>query len=1141
MSQNTLFAFFKKVDTPSKRKKVENENTPVEANSIPPKTPTVGTPQTRTSRAMAKSDSPNSTPKSSAKTSKSDTPFARKQNSFNKEDGKKRKPLKPANGEKPKKRARLEEHDTDDWAEELPSSEEEDVDSGDDYIPPGDGSEKGHDSSDSEPEGDVEMEPEPPTENDDDDEDIAESPVKKSRRAPRHSRSAILKTPTTQEESGSSQSTEVGIPPQWLHLTLNFVTEPRDSERRPRSHPDYDYTTLYVPPDYLNKATPGMRQWWVIKSRHFDTVLFFKVGKFYELYHMDAVIGVEQLGLTFMKGEWAHSGFPEIALQRNMEALVQKGYRCARVEQTETPTMMEERCKKSGKTSKYDKVVRREVCQISSKGLQLCGSMEASGTSYLLAVRQKGKRFGVCLVDTSVARLHVGEFEEDHQLSCLRTLVSQFTPVEALLERTCHNDVKLIVEAIGAKIIVDRNRMTPEQCLTMIREGNYFKEKEYPIGLKTLLSEDDPLMSTPRKGCELAVQSLAAILDSLKEALLLEDVLTMGDVEPIQFKYESGSSQYLPKVMILDSVALTNLEIFQNSCGSSEGSLLSTINFCSTPFGLRELKKWLLAPSCIADVIESRWDAVGDLMSNNSVAKKVQERLRKIPDMDKMLARIHSLSLKKGNHPDSRAIIYNSELFAKKKIEEFIEVLQGFQDSLLICDVFKEVNLKSSLLKSVVTKQENGGQFPDLQDALDFFERAFDQKKALKEGKITPVAGVDAEFDDATEQVNKIKDELDEHLKLQIKHFGTKVTYTGTGRTAYQLEVPETAASKADPSKHIFKGQRKGFRRYSTAESERFCAKLLEAQDAREAAGKDMMRRIFVAFDERRPLWKKAIECLCVLDCLLSLALYGLNAGGSVCRPKIVSAANDTKPMMRIKNGSHPCLLKVLGANKLIANDFALGIQEKGRCNGSSVALLTGPNMGGKSTLMRQVGLLAVLAQLGAWVPADEMEFSLVDRVFTRLGASDHITLGESTFLVELLETSAAFKHGSRHSLLLLDELGRGTATHDGASIAYAVLNRLVGHEMRTLFSTHYHELASDVRDVFLGHMAYVVEREDEVVFLYKFVEGNCEKSFGFNAARLAGVSPKLIEQSLEKAQEFENQSKLLQKFARYMTLDSER
>lgn len=200
---------------------------------------------------------------------------------------------------------------------------------------------------------------------------------------------------------------------------------------------------------------------------------------------------------------------------------------------------------------KTDKVVRREVCQISSKSLQLCGSMEAPGSSYLLAVRHKGKRFGICLVDTSVARIHVGEFEEDHQLSCLRTLVSRFAPVEALLERTCRNDVKLIVEAVGAKIVIDRNRMMPEQCLTMIREGNFFKENEYPTGLKMLLSEDDPLMSTPRKGCELAVQSLTAVIDSLKEALLLEDVLTMGDVELIQFEYESGSSEYLPKVMKL--------------------------------------------------------------------------------------------------------------------------------------------------------------------------------------------------------------------------------------------------------------------------------------------------------------------------------------------------------------------------------------------------------------------------------------------------------------------------------------------------------------------------------------------------------------------------------------------------------------
>ncbi|OQR69623.1 DNA mismatch repair protein Msh6-like [Tropilaelaps mercedesae] len=1146
MSQNTLFTFFKKVESPSRRRE-GYEDVFMDAGNPPPTTPKVGTLQ-NTPRGITSRRTPKSNAKATPQLARKTRPFlstpkstalASPKSSLSMDKSTKRKPSKPANGAKPK-RARTEvNEDEEDWADEPLTSEEEDVDSGDEYVPPATDS-KGGESSESEPEGDPENESEAPTDDEIDDGDIAKSPVKQSRRVSRASRNGATPKTKNQKESSSLQSSGPGVSSQWQHLTLDFITHPRDIKRRPKDDPDYDYRTLHVPEDFLQKATPGMRQWWEIKSRHFDTVLFFKVGKFYELYHMDAVIGVEQLGLTFMKGEWAHSGFPEIALQRNMEALVQKGYRCARVEQTETPAMMEERCKRLAKVSKTDRVVRREVCQISSKSLQLCGSMETSGSSYLLAVRQKGNRLGVCLADTSVGRLHVGEFEEDHQLSCLRTLVSRFTPVEALLERNYRDDIKLIVEAVGAKVMVDRNRLTSEQCLTMIREGNYFKDNEYPLGLKMLISEDDPLMSTPRKGCELAAQALATVSASLIEALLLEDVLTMSDIEPIQFEYDNGSNKYLPKVMILDSVALTNLEIFQNSCGTSNGSLLWTLNFCSTPFGLRELKKWLLAPSCVADVIESRWDAVDDLMSNHGVAKKIQERLRKIPDMDKMLARIHSLSLKKSDHPDSRAIIYNSELFAKKKIEDFIEVLEGFKSSLSICNLFMGIDLKSSLLKNVVKNEENGGHFPNLQEALDFFEKAFDQKKALKEGKITPTAGVDAEFDAATNRVVEIKERLDEHLQQQVKYFGTKVTYTGTGRTAYQIEVPEAAASKADPSKHTLKGQRKGFRRYSTSEGERLCAKLLEAQDSREAAGKDMMRRIFAAFDEKRPLWKKAIECLCTLDCLLSLALYALNAGGPVCRPKIVPVTNEAKPMIRIKNGSHPCLLRILGADKLIANDFALGVYEEGRCNGSSVSLLTGPNMGGKSTLMRQVGLLAVLAQLGAWVPADEMEFSLVDRIFTRLGASDHITLGESTFLVELLETSAAFKHGSQHSLLLLDELGRGTATHDGASIAYAVLSRLAGQEMRTLFSTHYHELASEIKGVFLGHMACVVEREDEVVFLYKFVEGNCEKSFGFNAARLAGVSQKLIERGWRKAQEFESQSRLLQRFSKYMALARE-
>ncbi|XP_003742162.1 DNA mismatch repair protein Msh6 [Galendromus occidentalis] len=1139
--------------TPVLRTDDENKD-PVDRGADSPSTSKDGTPKSRrllgasndstpkssaTNSVTPKRANSKSTPKTASKNAKSsssptNTPKSRKSltASGKKGSASKRKPVKQENGVKPKlKRARLEEDSgEEDWMESDPlESEEEDVSSGDDYEPKKDESDLEESYND-----DVESEGEVTTPSEDDGSGL-DSPVKKT---PRRAQRTPAKAPATPKTPSSSLAQSVSRnPSEWLHLSYEFLKEPKDLSGKKIGDADYDPSTLHVPNSFKNSLTPGVRQWWELKSRHFDTVLFFKVGKFYELYHMDAVIGVENLGLTYMKGDWAHSGFPEVALQRNMEALIQKGYKCARVEQTETPSMMEQRCKTSGKSSKFDKVVRREICNVSSKGLQLCGADAVPGSSYCLALFSKERRFGVCLVDSTVGRFHIGEFEDDHQLSSLRTLISRFAPVEAILERSISADVKRIVEAIGA--IIDqpaKNKfLSAEKALTLIREGDYFKGNEYPQALKGLIAENDPLMSTPRAGCELAVAALASIVGRLQEALILEDVLTMVEFETIEFKFEGGKGDYLPKIMIMDSVALTNLEIFENSVGTSEGSLISTINFCSTAFGLRHLKKWLLGPSCVSEEIESRWDAVGELMENFSLLKTLQERLKKLPDMDKMLARIHSLSLKKTDHPDSRAILYSDDVYSKRKIEDFCNVLDGFREAQAICKLVRDKDLKSSLLRDLTHLTTEGGHFPDVKEALNYFDKAFDKTKALKDGKIVPAPGVDEEFDEAQRRVAEVKDSLDEHLQQQMKHFGTsKISYTGTGRTAYQIEVPESVAGKATED-HTLEGHKKGFKRYYTRRGKSLCDEMIKAEEMRDAVSKDLMRRIFHAFDEKRPLWKKVIECLSNLDCLMSLALYGNNAGGSVCRPKINHESQ--KAIIRIVNGCHPCLLKKLGEDKLIANDFTLGTVEEGRCDGSSVALLTGPNMGGKSTLMRQVGLLVVMAQLGAWVPAEEMEFSLVDRIFTRLGASDHITLGESTFLVEMLETSAVFKHATKHSLVLLDELGRGTSTNDGASLAYAVLAELSKSNRRTLFSTHYHDLAKDIQGVYLGHMACVVENDEDVVFLYKFVPGNCEKSFGFNVARLAGLPQRIVTMGLQRAKELEEQSDLLQRFVKFMSL----
>lgn len=252
-----------------------------------------------------------------------------------------------------------------------------------------------------------------------------------------------------------------------------------------------------------------------------------------------------------------------------------------------------------------------------------------------------------------------------------------------------------------------------------------------------------------------------------------------------------------------------------------------------------------------------------------------------------------------------------------------------------------------------------------------------------------------------------------------------------------------------------------------------------------------------------------------------------------MCRPAVVYSK---RPFINVEDGRHPCV----PTESYIPNSSKLGASDSDD-GGGTFTLLTGPNMGGKSTLMRQMGLLAVLAQVGSFVPAAVCELSAVDRIFTRVGASDNINEGQSTFFVEMSETSAILKHATQHSLVLIDELGRGTATFDGTAIAFAVAQNLVNLGCRTYFSTHYHYLVqalSHLPSLQFGHMACMVENENEddptqetITFLYKLVPGACPKSYGFNAARLAGLPSDIIRVAHKKAKEMENQNNNVELF----------
>ncbi|XP_068580716.1 DNA mismatch repair protein Msh6 isoform X1 [Cebidichthys violaceus] len=1004
------------------------------------------------------------------------------------------------------------------------------------------------------------------------------------------SRLSAFSAPDSFESQANGSGTGGGATV-WDHEKLEWCQDGRrkDGRRRRQTEDDYDPSTLYVPEDFLNRSSPGMRRWWQLKSQMFDTVIFYKVGKFYELYHMDAVIGVNEMGLTFMKGTWAHSGFPEIGFGRFSDVLVQKGYKVARVEQTETPEMMEVRCKSMARPTKFDRVVRREVCRIITRGTQtysvLDGAPSESQSKFLLSLKEKAegessgccRTYGVCFVDTSVGYFHVGQFPDDRHCSRLRTLIAHFAPAEVLFEKgnPSVETRKILKASLSSALQEGLNAGTQfwdaQKTLKTLSEEDYFREAAgkdqgtgtnfLPALLKTMTSESDSLCLTPKEGCELGLSALGGCIFYLKKCLVDQELLSLANFEeyvPVDVELEkaTGPASFFARTrqrMVLDGVTLANLEIFQNGSGGTEGTLLERLDTCSTPFGKRLLKQWLCAPLCNPTSIKDRLDAVEDLMGAPAQATEVSDLLKKLPDLERLLSKIHSIGtpLKGSDHPDSRAVLYEEVTYSKRKIADFLSALEGFKTMQEIITVLAPVSdeSQSALLRQVGRpKSAEDGLFPDLSAELRRWETAFDHQKARTTGVITPKASFDPEFDQALASIKSCERELQDYLDRQKKRLGCKnMSYWGTGRNRFQMEVPDGVSERNIPEEYEVKSTKKGWKRYVTKETERLFSELQGFEEKRDAALKDCMRRLFFNFDKNYKDWKTAVECMAVIDVLLALSRYSQGGDGPMTRPQVVLPEGDDPVLtfLDLTGSRHPCVTKTFFGDDFIPNDVFIGCPgssdtDEGKEHASCV-LVTGPNMGGKSTLMRQCGLVIILAQLGCHVPAESLRFTPVDRVFTRLGASDRIMAGESTFFVELSETASILHHATKHSLVLLDELGRGTATYDGTAIASAVVKELAEKICcRTLFSTHYHSLVEDYASnpaVRLGHMACMVENECEdpsqetITFLYKFITGACPKSYGFNAARLASLPEAVIQSGHRKAREFEKSTISLRLF----------
>ncbi|XP_020521076.1 DNA mismatch repair protein MSH6 isoform X2 [Amborella trichopoda] len=811
----------------------------------------------------------------------------------------------------------------------------------------------------------------------------------------------------------------------------------RDANGRKPGDLNYDSKTLYLPQKFLKGLTGAQRQWWDFKSKHMDKVLFFKMGKFYELFEMDAHTGAKELELQYMAGEQPHCGFPEKNFSVNVEKLARKGYRVLVVEQIETPDQLELRRREMGSK---DKVVKREACAVITKGTLAEGEMMSMNpdASYLMSVtedihtsmdeKNDDTILGICIVDVSTSKFMLGQFGDDAERRRLCSILSELRPVElikptgALHPETekvliVHTRDPLVNELVPGLEFWDAERTISELtnlyklfkenialgCLSdtenlRVCENPHIGESELEY-LPIVISE---LVGAGENG-QYALSAFGGCLFYLRQAYLDESVLRFAKFESLLSLGVSNAPQR--SYMTLDAAALENLEIFENNCNrGTAGTLFAQVDHCVTAFGKRLLRNWLARPLNDIDSILDRQNAIADLKNAAlSSALEFRKEMFKLPDMERLLARVFANSEAKGRNA-SNVVLYEDA--AKKQLVQFLAALRGCQSMASAYSSFANALdcMNSNVLRHLLTP---GKGVPDIEPMLKYFVDAFDWSEADRTGHVVPHEGGDVEYDSACKTVKDIETCLARHLKEQRKALGdASINYVSVGKDHYLLEVPESLQQNI-PRDYELRSSRKGYFRYWTPEIMKFLGELSHAEAEKDASLKTILQRFIVQFCEHHKKWRQLVSAVAELDALTSLAIASEYFEGPACCPTILrmSSSGDGKEGFSLfaENLGHPILRSdALGKGSFVPNDLRIGTAE-----GARFILLTGPNMGGKSTLLRQVCLAVILAQVGSYVPAESFQLSPVDRIFVRMGARDNIFTGQSTFLTELSETSS--------------------------------------------------------------------------------------------------------------------------------------
>lgn len=808
----------------------------------------------------------------------------------------------------------------------------------------------------------------------------------------------------------------------------------------------------------MAELSPMMKQYFNIKEQNKDSILFFRLGDFYEMFYDDAVLASKELDLTLTGRDCGQEerapmcGVPYHSSEAYIARLVAKGYKVAICEQTEDPAMAKG-------------LVKRDIIRVITPGTVMEDTMlDESKNNYICGIFTDGKSHALAFCDISTGELYAGSIEVSDDCTQLKSELSQYNPREILLGGE--------VEKIKPVVPFIKDKLTAAVEMVGDEYFDYSKAKDRVINQFNKPSLEDLSLDNE----DSIVRCVGGLLRYLAET-------QKTGLERINTIELYGENHF----MRLDYNSRRNLELTETMrAKEKKGSLLWVLDCTKTSMGKRLVRRWIEQPLLSCAAIIRRQNAVEELVSDSILRGEITNALTGILDIERLMTKIVYGS---ANARDLRSLES-----ALKKLPEIKNNLSDVKATLLK-DIDKDIDLLDDVQSLIDSAIVEDPPFSVREGGL------------IREGYNKEIDYLKGDMSDSTGILAKLEARQREKTGIPKLKIGYNRVF------GYYIEVSNSYKNLV-PDEYIRKQTLANCERYITQELKELEGKILGAKDRAISLEYQLFTQVREKVSANLERIQTTAHAIAQLDVLTSFANTAVDM--RYCRPEM-----NLDGHIVIKDGRHPVVEKLLKDTPFVPNDVNLDNKE------NRVAIITGPNMAGKSTYMRQTALIVLMAQIGSFVPASSAEISITDAIFTRVGASDDLASGQSTFMVEMTEVADIIKNATSKSLLILDEIGRGTSTFDGMSIARAVLEYVADKRKlgaKTLFATHYHELTimEELLDGVRNYNIAVKKRGDDITFLRRIVPGGADDSYGIEVAKLAGLPDWVINRAKQILKELE-------------------